>query len=155
MIWGVAVHLRSEGFFLMVLFIYPVSITILTLNIQTPQLFAVLVLKFEHVHFNTCWSLPLWTNSADAKLIFFVFCPPKIGFDISCKFSPKIKKIGFDISCKLSPRRQFACKLSPRRQFAWNIKAYFLGKNKIIFRYSMLNVLPTMRSTENCWMSGK
>ena len=29
------------------------------------------------------------------------------------------QKIGFDISCKLSPRRQYAC----------NVKAYFLEKN--------------------------
>ena len=34
------------------------------------------------------------------------------------------RKIGFDISCKLSPRRQFA----------WNVKAYFLGKLEKIFQ---------------------
>ena len=34
-------------------------------------------------------STTLWINSADDKLIFFVFFFQKMGFDISCKLSPK------------------------------------------------------------------
>ena len=71
----------------------------------------------------------LWANSADDNLmIFFLFFPQRIDFEISCKSSPQEKTV-LGILCKLSPKEKkgfgILCKLSPKEKKGFGILCKF------------------------------
>ena len=85
--------------------------------------------------------------------IFFLFSQ-KTGFDNLYKLHMKCHLIfiGFDISCKLGNNLDEMSILFSglRRQFAWNVKSYFVGKNKKN-NITLLSAELAFTSVRNVW----